>query len=1027
MPGAHDPAGGSPAAAHGHRVQAANAGPPLRELFLEMGTLVASSANQPVDVGGRAGIWYVAEGALDVFVSESDSELPMRRRHLLRSAAGHLVFGLDDPSGQLAVSAKGVPGTLLYRLPASELLERCSEGHATPAEGAAEEIAPMPGAGSGDLADEVARQADIWVRAVAASVAGLVDYRPQPSHLVRPPAGEPTLEAKSGEVLSARAGSVVWLRAVTAPGARANSPLAYLGTEYPQPEAAGWIPLTSEGWVTITESVSVAALSSLRLAREGRLLAALGEFHDLAFGAERMNRLLTQADEVNEQRNRTTSRRQAHDRSMRLLAAVAHRDGAGAEIGTGRAGSVSEMESVLSVIGHFEGFEVPPVDRPTALGPPSTPEELLVASDVRTRQIKLAADDRWWRLDSGALMGFEAATKRPVALLPGAWRGYRAIDADGTRHRVDAGFARSLDAAAWQFYPTLPAERPATARDLARLGGRRIGKDTVRFSVVGLLAALLAQAPAVALGVLVAEVLPFSSRAALAGLVATVAMLSLLALLAGMLSGASLMRIEGRSAARVEAAMWSRLLRLPPQFFRSTMSGELLARMDTLRQVRDAVAGAVARASLALVFAAPTFAVLMLYDLRLGVLSICVAAVAAGLIVAMGVRQLNPQRQLREAFRRLGGQLLQIINGSSKIRSSGAQGPAFLLWAKEFREVQLAQIRAWRINEHTIALGAALPAIGGALLVGAAASGGGSGTTVSDFLIIFTASMTFFAALGQFGSAMATLVSVVPAYEQVKPILQAVPEPVDDHGAEAQLQGELRLDKVSFSYEPAGPLVLDNVSIHAQPGDFIAIVGGSGSGKSTLVRVLLGLDPPMSGSVYFDGRDLGHLNRSSVRRQIGTVAQDSVLAPGTLLDNIIGVTQNRSLEEAWEAARLAAIDRDIAAMPMQMLTPVSDRVTTFSGGQVQRIRIAAVLAAKPRILVFDEATSWLDAATQAEVMSNIRELAITRVVVAHRLSTIRSADQIYVLEAGRIVQQGTFDELNEVDGTFADLVSRQQA
>ena len=1020
-PGRRGPAGSRPAPSGERRAEAEGASR-LRDLFLERGTLTASSANQPVEIDGRAGVHYVAEGALDVFVSEAGRELPWGRRHLLRCDAGRLVFGLADPSGELAVSAKGVPGTLLYRLPAEALLESCAEG----AEGAPGAAAQTQDADAHALAPQLAQQADAWVRAVAASVAGLVDYRPQPSRLLHPHADEPALDANRGDVLSARGSAVVWLRAATAPGAQAGSPLAYLGSEHPRAGAAGWLPLTSEGWVTVADAVGVAALPSLRLAREGALLAALEEFHHLAFGAERLSRLLIQADEVNEQRARTTSRLQAHDRSVRLLAAVAG-GGKEAEDGAGGTGADAEMESVLSVIGRFEGFEAPPVDRPAALGPASTPAELLAASDIRTRQVRLSADDRWWRSDSGALMAFRADTMRPVALLPGTWRGYRAVDAEGGRHRVDAGFARSLDAAAWQFYPVLPAERQATARDLARLGGRRIGRDAGRFAGAGLLVAALAQAPAVALGVLVAEILPFSSRAALAGLVATVAMLSLLALLAGVLSGASLMRFEGRSAARVEAAMWSRLLRLPPQFFRSSMSGELLVRMDTFRKARDALAGAVARSSLALVFAAPTFLVLMLYDLRLGVLSICVAAAAAALILALGVRQLRPQRQLREALRRVGGQLLQIINGSSKIRASGAQGPAFLLWASEFREVQLAQIRISRISEHMVALGAALPAVAGALLVGAAASGGGAGVAVSDFLIVFTASMTFLVALGQMGSAVETLVSMVPAYEQVKPILEAIPEPVDAHGAEVQLRGELRLDEVSFSYEPAGPPVLEDVSIHAQPGDFIAVVGGSGAGKSTLVRVLLGLDEPTSGSVYFDGRDLGHLDRSSVRRQIGTVTQDSALAPGTLLDNIIGVARNRSVEEAWEAARLAAIDGDIAAMPMQMLTQVSDRATTFSGGQVQRIRIAAALAARPRILVFDEATSWLDAATQAEVMSNVEALAITRVVVAHRLSTIRSADQIYVLDAGRIVQRGTFEDLNGVEGPFADLVRRQKA
>ncbi len=237
----------------------------------------------------------------------------------------------------------------------------------------------------------------------------------------------------------------------------------------------------------------------------------------------------------------------------------------------------------------------------------------------------------------------------------------------------------------------------------------------------------------------------------------------------------------------------------------------------------------------------------------------------------------------------------------------------------------------------------------------------------------------------------------------------------------------MRLDNVSFRYTEDSPLVLRGVSIHVQPGEFVALVGGTGAGKSTVLRVLLGLEKVSSGEVYYDRHNLDRINRRAVRQQVGVVMQNGSLEPRTICDNIIGIASDLTLDDAWRAARLAAVDRDIAAMPMGMHTVVTESLAVFSGGQIQRIMLAGALVRNPRVLLLDEATSFLDNNIQAEVMERIEQLAVTRIAVAHRLSTIRKADRIYVLEAGRVVQQGTFDELMEEPGAFRELALRQIA
>ena len=285
--------------------------------------------------------------------------------------------------------------------------------------------------------------------------------------------------------------------------------------------------------------------------------------------------------------------------------------------------------------------------------------------------------------------------------------------------------------------------------------------------------------------------------------------------------------------------------------------------------------------------------------------------------------------------------------------------------------------------------------------------------------------MVFYGAVVGLGRSFEALAAVVLAYEQIEPVLSALPESRVAVATSVKLGGEVHFDHVSFRYSEDGPLILDDVSIHAWPGEFVAIVGESGAGKTTLMRIALGMESPIAGAVYYDGLDLANLDGSSVRRQIGVVVQDGALRPGNILDNIIGVGDDLTIDDAWRAARLADADEVISAMPMEMFTVVGDGVATFSGGQMQRIMVAAALVRNPRIIVLDEATSWLDASSQARVMQGIESVAATRIVVAHRLSTIRKADRIYVLQDGRVAQQGGFDELYEAEGTFRELVRRQ--
>lgn len=334
-------------------------------------------------------------------------------------------------------------------------------------------------------------------------------------------------------------------------------------------------------------------------------------------------------------------------------------------------------------------------------------------------------------------------------------------------------------------------------------------------------------------------------------------------------------------------------------------------------------------------------------------------------------------------------------------------------------------LRTQRIEDYLAVINAVLPTLSSGclflffvLLTDRAAEL----STTGRFLAFNTAFGVFVAGATSLSESAIRTLEIVALWERAKPILAAQLEVDDSKATPGRLCGQLALDHITFSYRNDEP-VLKDVSLNAEPGEMIALVGPSGSGKSTVLRLLLGFETPQVGQVYYDGQDLQGLDFYAVRRQLGVVLQNSRLNTVSVFENIAS-SNPIAIDQAWEAARMAGIANEIAAMPMGMHTIVSEGGTNLSGGQRQRLLIARALVSQPQILLFDEATSFLDNRTQAIVSESLDKLKVTRVVVAHRLSTIRNADRIYVLEAGRVVQQGSFEQLAQ-EGLFARLMQRQ--
>ncbi|MCY3816411.1 MAG: ATP-binding cassette domain-containing protein [Gammaproteobacteria bacterium] len=966
----------------------------IAELAARSGDSVPCAGNLPVTLDDPDSVWFIDQGAVDLFLVEFKEGVEQTApQHLLRAEAGNVLPGVapDEEETTLSLIAKGLPGTLLKRLPAADLSE------------------VNPG--------ELARQADTWLTGVADTLSRYATSRPRPNAL----AGPGKTQTLGPGTVSVRRG-VVW---VSQPPVGASLFMdlidcAEIGGAGGTGEAM--VALTQTGWLTLSGEATLIAKSSETLAAEGILLPALATFHAVAFALERLNRRLAVVDSANLERARTSSRRAAEEAARRRLFNIYdlpdEQDAAASD---------TALAEAVQIIGRHEGidFKVPessgPFDSPVGL------VDILDASGVRARRVQLAAEEKWWRGDSNAMLSFRAEDGRPVALLPGVFGRYREIDPVSKRSvRVTPDRAGALKEDAWMFYRPLPSGS-AEPIDLLRLGLAGSGVDLLRLVIFGLPGGLIKLAPAFALGFVANHVAGVRSAGALYAVALALAGLGLLGALLHLLQGTAMMRLEGRLSSRVEAAFWDRLLRLPRGTLHRYPAGDLAMSGMTFQNLRDGLQGALADSVLSLVFLLPVFGVIFFYDTLLGIIALVFSLASLLVTVALGWGQISSYGRMISAVRRAAGNLFQIIKGISKLRVENAEGSAFAISAKDYREQKRAEFELGALEGQLQAFGAALAFLAGAVLLLAVAAGGERVFPVGDFLVVYTVFIVFQAAIIRLGGSIGVIAATRPAFDQMRPMLAAKPETAVEGEPVEYLGGDIRFDHVCFRYEPEGPLILDDVTIRARPGEFIAIAGESGAGKSTLFRLALGVDQPSAGAVYYDGRDLRHLNLKQVRRKIGVVPQSVQLHPQDLWDNIVAHHEEASTEEAWQAAQTAEIEREIKAMPMGMMTMVGTSGTVLSGGESQRITIARSLMRNPRILLLDEATNWLDNQSQSQVMQNLAVLTSTRIVIAHRLSTLEQADRIYVLQSGKVVQTGAFKELMEADGVFRELVKRQIA
>lgn len=649
-------------------------------------------------------------------------------------------------------------------------------------------------------------------------------------------------------------------------------------------------------------------------------------------------------------------------------------------------------------------------------------EYLLRPQGIMRRTVILSGG--WYKDAVGAMLGVRKADGAVVALIPKGGSGYSYMDEKaGKRVKVNRKNEGLFEDEAIAFYSPLPLKKLGIPDLMRYILGTLSPSDFALAGASMLAVTLIGMLSPKLNNLLFSRVIEDGSMRILFAIAVFMVCVTISSQLINVVKSLILARIDTKMSVSVQAAAMSRMMSLPAGFFKDYGSGELSSRVQYVNSLCNMLVSAALSTGLTSVFSLAYISQIFVYAPALVAPSLVITLVTVVFSVITTFAQMKISKKQMEISAKESGMSYALISGVQKIKLSGAEKRAFARWGNLFAEGARLRYNPPMFLKINGVLSSAVSLMGTLAMYYFSIS---SGVSAADYYAFNTAyGMVSGAFLSLAGIAL-TVAQIKPVMDMVKPILETVPEISEGKQVITRLSGGIELNNVSFRYSENMPLVLDDISLKIRPGQYVAIVGATGCGKSTLMRLMLGFETPQKGAVYFDGKDISGVDLKSLRRNIGVVMQNGRLFTGDIFSNIIISAPWLTMDDAWRAAELSGIAEDIRRMPMGMHTIITEGSGGISGGQRQRLMIARAIAPLPKILMFDEATSALDNLTQKTVSESLDGLKCTRIVIAHRLSTIRQCDRIIVLDGGKIIEDGTYDELIGNDGFFAELVARQR-
>lgn len=648
-------------------------------------------------------------------------------------------------------------------------------------------------------------------------------------------------------------------------------------------------------------------------------------------------------------------------------------------------------------------------------------EAIARASHFICRSVVLEAD--WYRNDCGGLIC--TLDNQVVACIRAKGGKYQVYHTStGRVETMTAQIAKKIAPQAYSIGRTLPSSK-LKKKDVFLFCKKSITPyDLLPLAVLSMVGVLIGVLLPMLNQMIYDQYIPLGDTQTLGQLCALILTFMIGNLCFGVVKNLFAFHITSRAGNDLQTAAYHRLFHLPESFFRNFDSADLGQRVMMIGGTANRIVSAVLTTGLSAVFSVIYLVQMCNYSGDLAWIGVGMYLIYTVFAVCATLISRKKEIVIAEHEAQAVSKLYQYINGVDKIRMAGVEDRALLSYMQPYTQAKREEVKLNRFASAVDMVSCVSSTLFAMVFYFIIVSGD-IDLSVGAFIAFSGAFGSFTGALSGFAGEILELYQEKDVMKRFWPIFEAVPEDNESKEVPGELLGQLSLEHVNFTYSPGGKNVLDDLSLHINPGEYVGIVGSSGCGKSTLLKLLLGFETPQSGMVMVDGKNLNNINKNAYRRQLGVVLQNGKLISGSIYENITITAPNTSMKRVEEVIEQVGLKKDIDQMPMGIHTMLSENCNTISGGQMQRILIARAIVGNPAILIFDEATSALDNVTQAAVSSNLDKMKVTRIVVAHRLSTIKNCDRILVLKDGRIAEEGSYESLMARRGMFYALASRQ--
>lgn len=639
------------------------------------------------------------------------------------------------------------------------------------------------------------------------------------------------------------------------------------------------------------------------------------------------------------------------------------------------------------------------------------------------RPVDLPAD--WWRHDYGPLLAHHRATptdaSETVALVRRGrrYRMHRAADGatNGRGSRVDAAVAARIDPRVTSAVPQLP--EPITSPwQIARFGLRGNLRWLVLGTVMSILAGLIAMITPLGTRAVWDVAVPRDDRALLYGILAFLLGTALAGMALKVISEFSTLRVGARFDSFVRPAVWFRMQRTRDDYLRRHPIGQLAQQANLVPKLFGLTLQPLFSLVGLVAFGIPSLAMMIYLSPQLTVVVVVAAVLQIVVTVLIAWRMAAVLRRQLPVAAEITSVTHDLLAGVSALRVSGAEAYGMAQWADPYTRNQHLTVHERRLTVVGAVIGMVWPLAVTAVVYYVVGTELLGIITVGTYVAFLSAYGFFHHAMGHIPRTVAVFFTLARFWQRCQPLFEAPLERTGPTLDPGRLAGAVDLTGVTVTHG-RGTMALDDLDLHVRPGEYVGITGPTGAGKSTIVRLLLGFEVPDSGTVAYDTVDFADLDIDLVRAQLGVVTQ-GMRPIGDTVRDVVGGIDHYSDEEYWSVLAAVGLADEVRGLPMGLDTAVGSGGDAFSGGQVQALLLARALIRDPAILLLDEATSALDEVSQQTVSATVAGLAITRIVVAHRISSIAAADRIVVVADGKVRQQGTYQELSSQPGWFRD-------